>query len=313
MNPGLTHEPLVVGIDEGGRSDEALRAAFDLSSRLDVDVHAVHALPLPFEALVSQEDALLSSAAHEEAMAEHAEQVREHLLGRLREIATSMRWKRGELDERLRLEPGPPAKVLIDAARELHASTIFLGPHRRHGMLDFGSTARAVLARADGSVWMQPVPHQPIRRVLVPVDLSPDSMNALRVTCSFARVYDARVTVLHCFVTPELGYDPGAAYPVPGPTYVLDEARAGAHEKFDETMQAFDWGGLEHDWRFLEGRPASSVLDLQDEHDLIALGSHGRTGLASALLGNVAYAILKDARKPVLAIRHPERQFLLAP
>ncbi len=311
MNPTPAHKPLVVGIDEGGRSDDALRAALDLSSRLGAELYAVHALPLPFDGLVLEEDALMAAAAREAVSADHTAAVREHLLERLREIGPAANWEGERANERLRLQPGPPAKVLIEAAHELGASTIFLGPHRRRGVLDFGSTVRAVLARADGGVWVQPSRYEAIRRVLVPIDLSADSLNALRVACSLARVHKARVTALHCFVTPELGYAPGVAYPTPGPTYVLDEVRASAREEFEKAMEAFEWGELEREWRFLEGRPATAVLELQDSFDLIALGSHGRTGLSSALLGNVAYRILKESRKPVLAIRHPERRYLL--
>jgi nucleotide-binding universal stress UspA family protein len=54
-----------------------------------------------------------------------------------------------------------------------------------------------------------------------------------------------------------------------------------------------------------------TTLELENAFDLIAMGSHGRTGLSAALLGNVAYAIVKDASKPVLVVRHPDRKFLL--
>ncbi|HEY3828293.1 MAG TPA: universal stress protein [Solirubrobacteraceae bacterium] len=46
------------------------------------------------------------------------------------------------------------------------------------------------------------------------------------------------------------------------------------------------------------------IVDAADEHDasLIVLGSHGRTGLAGALLGSVAEAIAAHSRRSVLIV-----------
>src|SRR5690606_38826993 len=58
--------------------------------------------------------------------------------------------------ELLDVRRGAPAHVLVEAAEELDASLIVLGPHRRRGLLDFGGTARGVLAHAPCDLWMQP-------------------------------------------------------------------------------------------------------------------------------------------------------------
>ncbi len=308
MKPAARHEPLLVGIDEAGRSDEAMRAALDLSRRLGAELFAVHALPAHHEAH-GLEEATALAGPHADAAAERS--VRDHLDTRLREIVSDAGRSELDVSSLLRVMRGPAARVLLEAAREHGASTIFLGPHERRGLLDFGSTARAVLAKSSADVWVQPGRHAPIARVLVPIDLSKDSLHALRIACSYAACYEASITVLHCFVPLEVGYAPSASYPVPGPTYVLEEVRASARREFDRVIATFDWQGVAHDARFLEGRPASSVLEMQDSCDLIALGSHGRTGLSAVLLGNVAYSVLRESRKPVLAIRLPGRQFLL--
>ena len=58
--------------------------------------------------------------------------------------------------------------------------------------------------------------------------------------------------------------------------------------------------------RFAEGRSVPTILESQDSIDLIVMGSHGRTGLNAAVLGNTAYSVLRKAEVPVLAIRRPE-------
>jgi nucleotide-binding universal stress UspA family protein len=53
----------------------------------------------------------------------------------------------------------------------------------------------------------------------------------------------------------------------------------------------------------------TAILEKQGGVDLIAMGTHGRTGISAAVLGNVAYGVLKAADVPVLAIRHAQRKW----
>ena len=92
---------------------------------------------------------------------------------------------------------------------------------------------------------------------------------------------------------------------------MVEEERKASEERFRRILGDFDWMGVEHEFSFFEGSPADVILEHQDDFDLIAMGSHGRTGLSAVVLGNVAYAVLKQAEKPVLAIRHPKRAWLL--
>jgi len=74
-------------------------------------------------------------------------------------------------------------------------------------------------------------------------------------------------------------------------------------------MIARVWRGVAHTSTFADGAPTEKILELSEAADLVVMGTHGRTGLASVLLGNVAYGVLKRSEKPVLALRHPERSF----
>ena len=57
----------------------------------------------------------------------------------------------------------------------------------------------------------------------------------------------------------------------------------------------------------VEGEPATALLGFARAHDndLLALGTHGRTGLRRALLGSVAETVLRDAPADVLVARLP--------
>jgi nucleotide-binding universal stress UspA family protein len=55
------------------------------------------------------------------------------------------------------------------------------------------------------------------------------------------------------------------------------------------------------------GTPASEIVETAkaERADLIAMTTHGRTGLRRAIFGSVAAAVLRDAAIPVLVIRKP--------
>jgi nucleotide-binding universal stress UspA family protein len=57
----------------------------------------------------------------------------------------------------------------------------------------------------------------------------------------------------------------------------------------------------------LEGEPASTILELSatENVDLIALGTHGRSGLSRWALGSVAERVLRSAEVPLLLVRTP--------
>ena len=59
---------------------------------------------------------------------------------------------------------------------------------------------------------------------------------------------------------------------------------------------------------FLEGRPFERIIQAAQEErvDLIVLGSHGRSGLASLLMGSVAERVTATVKCPVLVAKLPE-------
>jgi nucleotide-binding universal stress UspA family protein len=89
---------------------------------------------------------------------------------------------------------------------------------------------------------------------------------------------------------------------------VIDADRQASREAFEAKLAEIGWQGEGHDRRWLEGPPEEVILDQKDS-DLIVLGTHGRTGLAAALFGNVAYGVLKRSSVPVLAVRLPKHRW----
>lgn len=294
---------ILVGVDSEGRSENAVEAAIALAERFHARIDLVHAVP---EAALRFTDGgvLPVGTLNEEAV--EAIRARVHL--RLRDLLPKVH--QPGLEPRVEVIAGPPAKALLDRAREIGADLIVLGAHRRRGVFDFGSTARAVLAKLPAAVWVQVEKPRPIRNVLVPIDLSDESLQALARARDLAREFGARLTVLHCFVRPELAGGYPSDVPMPGPQYVIEDVRRASRVEFDAALARFDWRGIAHDARFEECDPTDRILEMQKDFDLIVLGTHGRTGLSAVILGNVAYSVLRESHTPVLAIRSAEREFL---
>ena len=60
------------------------------------------------------------------------------------------------------------------------------------------------------------------------------------------------------------------------------------------------------------GSPNVEIVRYAREHqiDLIVLGTHGRGLIGHMLLGSVAERVVRTAPCPVLAVRHPQREFV---
>lgn len=294
---------LVVGYDGLERSRNGVLAALDLRRRFGTVVDVLHVVDLPpLHEIGGRPDLVLQAEADIEAR--HYEQALAELKGLDPENELG-------LNDHLEVRVGKPARCLVDLAQERGADTILLGPHEKRGLLDFGSTTRGVIGSARCDLWMQPCPPRRIRRVLAPVDLSEESMRALAAARDLARDAGAELTALNVFQPPDLAYAASPGYPVSGPVYVIEDVRKLAEEEFRRALDDFDWGGVQHEARFVEGRPLAVILEQQEGHDLIAMGTHGRTGLAAAVLGNVAHGVLREAKVPVLALRHPQRTWQL--
>jgi nucleotide-binding universal stress UspA family protein len=206
---------------------------------------------------------------------------------------------------------GHPAQVLLERAEALGADLIVLGSHRERGLLDLGGTARAVLGRFSGRIWLQCVPVRPIRRVRIGLDLSADSLRALDVAHAVAERLGAELELLHVYEPADFGQPPYGEGAVLSPTYVLESERDRAKAELDQIASGRDWRGVPVKTRFEEGSALTRLLEHEEDTDLLVVGTHGHTGLLRTLLGGTALGVLRGAHGPVLAVPRPERDWLL--
>jgi nucleotide-binding universal stress UspA family protein len=142
------------------------------------------------------------------------------------------------------------------------------------------------------------------KRILVPVDGSSTSMQAVDKAVALAQAFGAAVTVV-CVIDPYpftgVGEDFGY-----GQAEYLSVAMAQAHHSIHNAEAAFKAAGIDTEARVVEsGVPYEGILQTATDQgaDLIVMGSHGRRGLQRFLLGSVAQRVLSHADVPVLVVR----------
>jgi len=135
--------------------------------------------------------------------------------------------------------------------------------------------------------------------VVVGVDGSANSQRALAWALAEARVRDAPLTVVHAWhpvLSPTLG--------MVSPVDDTDVLRATAEELVrDQVRQAAgDTDDVMIDVRLTPDRPADALLHLAKTATVVVVGSRGRGGFASLLLGSVSHKLLHHAPCPVVVI-----------
>lgn len=141
----------------------------------------------------------------------------------------------------------------------------------------------------------------PIRIILHPTDFSSGSESAFQLACSLARDAGARLIVLHVLEVPVIVYSGVAmAAPPPLPT---EEERQAARERL-HSLRPPD-PAVAVDYRLEEGDPVTGIIAVAQEVtcDLIALGTHGKTGLLRLLMGSVAESVVRGAPCSVLTVK----------
>jgi nucleotide-binding universal stress UspA family protein len=190
--------------------------------------------------------------------------------------------------------------AIAGIAERLTVDLVVAGAGRREGGL-LGTVAERIVRQAPCSVLIVAGPARPPRSVLCAVDFSAPSRAALEAAADLAAERDATLTIVHAFSVGELAV-PGMAA---GPPLAV-EARDGADKALRGwAAEAEARVGRPVTARVVEGPPSDAILVAARDAaaDLIVTGTHGRTGIARAVLGSVAENVVRRTDCPVLVVR----------
>lgn len=139
--------------------------------------------------------------------------------------------------------------------------------------------------------------------ILVPTDFSEYAQEAQTYALKLAQRLDANVVLMHAYLMPVTGWEGGWAFPQD----VLGQIEADARKQLDSLLEQARQALPSARAVFYNGDPREGVPKVAAElkADLIVMGTHGRKGLARAIMGSVTEHILRHAPCAVLAVRHP--------
>jgi nucleotide-binding universal stress UspA family protein len=155
-----------------------------------------------------------------------------------------------------------------------------------------------------------------VSRILCAVDFSRFSRRALDWALALARWHGARITVLHVH---QLFMPAGGAGALAGPGVVpvglTDADRASLLERLNEFVAAARVAAVSVETLVHEAPnvPRAIIEAAREDHaDLIALGTHGRSGFDRWVLGSVAEKVVRTAACPVLTVPVHEHELARA-
>lgn len=231
-----------------------------------------------------------------------------------RDLKTRITAITGGKDVSIRVSPGLGRSEfhLIQIAQQEQVDLIVTGTHQRHGLsrLWHSSTSRGLLHHAPMSVLVVPGKAAPvragipqIRRVLVTTDLSELGNRAIPHACSLLH-NGGTLHLLHV-ASPGQSVSPRAAKK----SRKLNDD--GPEKHCMEQLRALIPGeakslGVNVEVEVCEHLNAAEAICQTAERlgaDVICLATHGRTGLASVVLGSVATAVLARSKRPLHLVR----------
>jgi nucleotide-binding universal stress UspA family protein len=202
---------------------------------------------------------------------------------------------------------GDPAEQIERLAGEIEADLLVMGTHGRKGLARtfLGSVAETVLRGSSRPVVTLRGPAKQHLRLpkhlLVATDFGAHSTQAIAYAVELAFVLGAEVTIANAFAMPlpVLTGETSMLNPE-----VFDQLVISSGTALADAATKFRGYGVTIHTELREGDAPRVVHDLALELgvDLVVLGTHGRQGLARAVLGSVAEQILRDATVPVLTV-----------
>jgi nucleotide-binding universal stress UspA family protein len=200
---------------------------------------------------------------------------------------------------------GKPFAKIIEQARERDADLIVLGEPGAKGLKELfvGTTIERVVRNSDRPVLVVKQPTtDAYRRVLVAVDFSNAALRALET--AFQVAPGAEFLLVHAWQVPPVGF---------ASREEAEKATAQENELLQKRLERLARDQIvslasparQPSIDMLEGNPFFVVRDAiaSFKADLLAMGTHSRSGIAIALLGSLASELLVEAPCDVLVAR----------
>jgi len=299
---------ILIPLDGSDRAERILPYLEELARRFDARVILVQVVEPHIEFTGSQ-------AAHQdEKLEEFKRQTRQ---AETYLAALEKRFAGKGLQSLKQVAHGDVVKTIISLAQGVRADLIAMASHGRSGLsrVFYGSVTAgvlyqldrpALLIRADEDEDINPKEAWMYKTILVPLDGSRRAERILPYVETLALRFASEVIFLQVIETDFANIHPYSYYTDVSLENVNREELRKATEGYLERLQAeFHKKGIQARLLVADGPVVRTIIDIAENEgaDLIAMASHGRTGLARVFYGSVAAGVLHQVDRPLLLIR----------
>jgi len=212
---------------------------------------------------------------------------------------------------------GDAAGVIVDTAADAGVDLIVMTTHGQTGVRRavFGSVTERVLHSVTCPVLVTRG-KEPIRRILITLDGSELGERVIDPALAVARALDARIILLR--VNEMLPLNPldmatSWDWDVQEPERrLVGEMRHAAEAYLREVALRHNLSPTDAQTIVLDGSPADRIQEFARLYgiDMIAMSTHGRTGLRRWLYGSVTAKVMRGSDRSMLIIRPPLEQLI---
>ncbi|MDG6902811.1 MAG: universal stress protein [Nitrososphaerota archaeon] len=139
------------------------------------------------------------------------------------------------------------------------------------------------------------------RKILVPIDGSPDSFRGLRSAVGIAKKYDSEIALIHVVERSLFFYADSGMTMIPPDAY--DNLEEYAEKLPQKRKRELGEKGIRTETLLKRGDPADQILKASKGFDLIVMGSRGLRRFQRLFLGSVSNSVVQQSRVPVLIVR----------
>ncbi len=219
----------------------------------------------------------------------------------------------GSLTVHRSVEIGKPAEVIVDRAASNRGTLITMSTHGRSGIERWflGSVADKVLHASTNPLLLVRATAKSktsdvatLKTILVPLDGSPLAELVLPHVAEVAKAMKLEVVLLRVYSMPVQGYT-GEGF-APDYTQLTESIREETKSYLEGKVEQLQGEGLDRvSYVMLGGEAAGEVIDMAREtpDSLMAMCTHGRSGVGRWVMGSVTDRVVRHGGDPVLVIR----------
>ncbi|MDD5287575.1 MAG: universal stress protein [Dehalococcoidales bacterium] len=291
-------EKILIPLDGSSLGEMALVQAKELAVAFSSEIHLV--------SVCEKQD-----SEYRRMVQLYTEKVTEQLQSDLKKSSLTVTVKFAVLD-------GSPAAEIVDYAQKKRISLVVIVSHGHSGIMPWsmGSTANKVVHSAYQPVLlvrasMFSARRRPVKlfnKVLVPLDGSEAGEAALPYVSEIAQKLKSEVTLLSVVEASQHIRTVGGQDYIHYPEQQVESMKIETNRYLAITTKKLADSGVNVRSIVREGNAAAEIIKFAREGNirLIAMSSHGRSGMRGWVFGSVSNKVLQAGKTPLLLVRAPQ-------